>query len=131
MAREQLRQASLAAAFSEVLGDLAELFQKELRLARAELSSNVSAKFRGAIWLGLAILLSLSALALLLGAFVVWITTFGVSLHIAFLIVAAVVVVLTTLVYFIGRNEIQADLIPSRTLSQVKQDIETAKEQLR
>jgi hypothetical protein len=131
MAREQFSQASLPAAFSEVLGDLAELFQKELRLARAEFSSNVSAKFRGAVWLGLAILLGLSAFALLLGAFVVWITTFEVSLHIAFLIVAAVVVILTALAYFIGRNEIQADLIPSRTLSQVKHDIETAKEQLR
>jgi hypothetical protein len=130
MARERLRQASLPEAFSEVLSDLADLFRKELRLAKAELSSNVSAKLRGGIWLGLAGLLGLLALALVLGALVAWITTFDVSLHLAFLLVAAGVAVLAALAYFAGRNEAQAELTPSRTISQVKQDIEITKEQL-
>jgi hypothetical protein len=130
MARERLRQASLPEAFSEVLSDLADLFRKELRLAKAELSSNVSAKLRGGIWLGLAGLLGLLALALVLGALVAWITTFDVSLHLAFLLVAAGVAVLAVLAYFAGRNEAQAELTPSRTISQVKQDIEITKEQL-
>ena len=70
MARERLRQPSLGETFSEVLGDLADLFQKELRLARAELSANLSAKVRGSIWFGLAGLLGLLALGLMLGALV-------------------------------------------------------------
>ena len=89
MARERLRQPSLPEVLSDVLGDFADLFRKELRLARAELSSNISAKVRGAVWLGVAGLFGLLALASLLGAAVAWITTFDVSLHIAFLIVAA------------------------------------------
>ncbi|HZI49617.1 MAG TPA: phage holin family protein, partial [Pyrinomonadaceae bacterium] len=89
MAHERLNQPSLPEALSDVVSDLAELFQKELRLARAELSSNISTKVRGGIWLGIAGLLGLLALVLILGALVAWIVTFGVSLHLAFLIVAA------------------------------------------
>ena len=87
-------------------------------------------KFRGAVWLGLAGLFGLLALASLLGAAVAWITTFDVSLHIAFLMVAAAVALLAAFAYFAGRSEIQAELTPSRTISQLKQDIETTKEQL-
>jgi uncharacterized membrane protein YqjE len=130
MARERMRQPSLPEVLSEVLADFADLFRKELRLARAELSSNISAKLRGGVWLGLAGVFGLLALALLLGALVAWITTFDVSLHIAFLVVAAGVALLAAFAYFAGRNEIQAELTPSRTISQLKQDIETTKEQL-
>ena len=113
-----------------MLSDFADLFGKELRLAKAELSTNVSAKFRGGIWLGVSGLLGLLALALFLGALVAWITTFNVSLHFAFLIVAAGVALLAVLTYFAGRRDAQAELTPSRTIRQVKQDIETTKEQL-
>jgi hypothetical protein len=115
---------------SEVLGDFADLFRKELRLARAELSSNISAKLRGAAWLVVAGVLGLLALASFLGALVAWITTLAVSLHAAFLIVAAGVALLAAFAYFAARSAIQADLTPSRTISQLKQDIETTKEQL-
>jgi uncharacterized membrane protein YqjE len=130
MARDRLRQPSLPEALSDTLSDFADLFRKELKLARAELSSNVSTKLRGGIWLGLAGLFALLTLALILGALVAWITTFNVSLHFSFLIVAAVVGALAVLAYFAGRSEAQAELTPSRTIRQVKQDIETTKEQL-
>lgn len=130
MARERLRQPTLPEVLSEVVGDFADLIRKELRLARAELSSNISAKLRGGVWLGLAGIFGLLALGLLLGALVAWITTLDVSLHIAFLVVAAGVALLAAFAYFAGRNEIQAELTPSRTISQLKQDIETTKEQL-
>ena len=130
MDSEGIRQPSLPEAFSEVLSDLADLFRKELRLARAELSSNVSTKLRGGIWLGLASLFGLAAFALVLGGLVSWITTLDLSLHMAFLIVAAGVGLLAILAYFAGRKEAQTELAPSRTISQVKQDIETTKEQL-
>jgi uncharacterized membrane protein YqjE len=130
MARERLRQPSLPELLSEVLGDFADLFRKELRLARAELSSNISAKMRGGVWLGLAGLFALLAVALVLGALVAWIATFNVSLHAAFLIVACGTALLAVFAYFAGRNALQTELAPSRTISQVKQDIETTKEQL-
>jgi putative superfamily III holin-X len=130
MAREHVRQPSLPEAFSEVMSDFADLFRKELRLARAELSSNLSTKLRGGIWLALAGILGVVALALSLGALVAWLTTLGVSLHFAFLIISAGGATLAALAYLAGHTEAQSELVPSRTLSQVKQDIETTKEQL-
>jgi hypothetical protein len=130
MARERVTRLSLPDALSEVLTDFADLFRKELRLARAELSYNLSAKLRGGAWLALAGALGLLTVALILGAAVAWITTYGVSLHFAFLIVAGGAALLSGLSYFAGRTEAQSDLAPSRTISQVKQDIETIKEQL-
>jgi hypothetical protein len=75
-------------------------------------------------------LFALLALALILGGLVAWITTFDISLHFAFLIVASAVGVVAVLAYAAGRSEAHAHLAPSRTISQVKQDIETTKEQL-
>jgi hypothetical protein len=130
MAPDRLRKSSLPEVLSDALSDFADLFRKELRLAQAELSSNVSTKLRGSIWLAIAGLFALLALALILGGLVAWITTFDVSLHFAFLIVAAGVGLVAVLAYAAGRSEAHAELIPSRTISQVKQDIETTKEQL-
>jgi uncharacterized membrane protein YqjE len=130
MVRERLRQQSLPEVLSDVLGDFADLFRKEIRLARAELSSNISAKLRGAVWLGVAGVFGLLALASLIGALVAWITTFSVSLHAAFLMVGAGVALLAAFAYFAARSELQAELAPSRTINQVKQDIQTTKEQI-
>jgi uncharacterized membrane protein YqjE len=131
MARERLsQQPGLPEVFSEVLSDFADLLRKELNLASAELSSNMSARLRGIVWVGLAAVLALAALALLLGALVAWITTFEISLHVAFMIVAAGVAVLAAIAYLAGRTEAKAELKPRRTINQVRQDIETAKEQL-
>jgi uncharacterized membrane protein YqjE len=123
MARDRLsQQPGLPEVFSEVLSDFADLFRKELNLARAELSSNMSAKLGGIIWLGLAALLALAALSLLLGALVAWITTFEISLHVAFMIVAAGVAVLAAIAYLAGRTEAKRELAPRRTINQIKQD---------
>ena len=131
MARERVRQQpGLPEVFSEVLSDFADLLRKELNLASAELSSNMSARLRGIVWVGLAGVLALAAFALILGALVAWITTFEISLHVAFMIVAAGVAVLAAIAYLAGRTEAKAELKPRRTINQVRQDIETAKEQL-
>jgi hypothetical protein len=130
MAHEVLRNPSLPEVLSDALSSFAELFRKEWRLAQAELSSNISTKLRGGIWLAVAGLFAILVLALLIGALVAWITTLDVSLPFAFLIVAAGVGVVALLAYAIGRREAHAELTPSRTISQVKQDIEMTKEQL-
>jgi hypothetical protein len=46
MAYEQLRSSVGARALGDVLGDVTDLFEKEMRLARAELSANLSAKLQ-------------------------------------------------------------------------------------
>lgn len=124
------RPPSLSETLSDVMGDFADLFRKEVRLARAEIQSNLSAKLRGGVWLISAGVCGLLALALILGALVAWVATFDVSLHLAFFIVAIGVGVLSVVFFLVGRAEAKAKLAPSRTIEQIKQDIETTKEQL-
>ena len=130
MNRERLKHPTLPEAFSEVLSDVAELFRKELRLAKAELASNVSTKLRGGIWLAITGLLGLAAFALVLGSLVSWVATLDISLPAAFLIVAAGVGLAAILTYLAGRKDADKALAPSRTIRQVKQDIDITKEQL-
>jgi hypothetical protein len=120
MALERVRQSSLPEALSEVLSDFADLFRKELKLARVELSSNMSAKLRGISWIRSSRHISTGSSCCLLGALVAWITTFAVSLHLAFIIVAAGVAVLAAIAYFAGRTEAKAELKPRRTINQVR-----------
>lgn len=127
---DRVRHPTLPEAFSEVLRDFAELFRKELRLAKAELSSNVSTRLRGGIWFAITGLLGLAAFALLLGSLVSWLATLDISLPAAFLIVAAGVGLAAFLTYLVGRNHAAKALTPSRTIRQVRQDVNITKELL-
>jgi len=130
MAREHIRHALFPEAFTEVLSDFGDLFTKEVRLAKAEMSEKISTKVRGGAWLAVAGLLFVLAIALVLGAAVAWITTLDISLHFAFLIVAAGMALSSAVSYLVGRSEAHATLTPIRTVTQVKRDIATTKEQL-
>ena len=88
MAADRLRDSMLPNAFSNVLSDFADLFQKELQLAKAEFSSKLTTKLRGGVWMLAASALFLLAGAIFSEALVIWITTFGIALHMACLIVA-------------------------------------------
>ena len=56
MELDRLKDTALPHALSDAVGDLADLVQKELRLARAEISEKISAKLNAAFgfWLLLA-----------------------------------------------------------------------------
>ena len=49
MAHEQLRSSTIVRALADVVGDFTDLLQKEVQLARAELSANLSAKLQGGV----------------------------------------------------------------------------------
>src|SRR5262245_54691855 len=63
---ERLKYMSLPGAFSKVMTDLADLIQKEMRLARAELSAKLSIGIRAGAWMFVAAFLATMA-ALLAG----------------------------------------------------------------
>jgi hypothetical protein len=127
---ETLKNSALPRALSEVVGDLADLFQKELRLARAELSEKLSLKLRGGVWISVAAALAMSATLLVIEGLVFAIASFGIALHWSCLIVAAVMAAAGGAAYAKGRTDVQEELVPVRTIHQVKQDIAAAKEQL-
>jgi hypothetical protein len=130
MALENTKQAVLPRILSTVIGDLAELVQKEFRLARAEIIDKLNTKLQASIWLAVAGVLGLVTLLLLVQAAVFAIASAGVALHWACLIVATVVVVLAALAFLKGRSDAKEEITPNRTINQIKQDISTAKEQL-
>jgi Putative Actinobacterial Holin-X, holin superfamily III len=58
------------------------------------------------------------------------IASFGLALHWACLVVAAVLAAAAIAAFSYGRSAMDDDLIPKRSVRQISQDIRTAKEQL-
>jgi putative superfamily III holin-X len=130
MAYERVKNAALPHAVSDVVADVADLFRKEVRLARAEISAKIGTKLQAGIWMSAAVVLGLIAGLLVVQAIVFGIANTGIALHWSCLIVAAVLAAVAGLSYAKGRADAEEDLTPTRTLQQVKRDISTAKEQL-
>jgi hypothetical protein len=131
MGADRSKGAALPRAVTDVLMDLADLVQKELRLARAELSAKLTTKLRAGIWVSIAAGCALVAVVFAAEGVVIWITNFGIALHLSCLIVAGVMAAAAWLAYYQGRADAQEELTPTRTIHQIKQDITTTKEQLR
>ena len=92
MAHERLRNAALP--LSEVVADLADLFQKEFRLARAEVLAKLSSKLHAGIWMSVAGVLAVVTALVLVEAAIFAIASYGIALHWSCLIVAAALGVL-------------------------------------
>jgi len=130
MAHERLKNAALPHALSDVVADLADLFQKEVRLARAEISAKIGAKLQAGVWMSAAAVLGMIAVLLVVQAIVFGIASTGIAMHWSCLIVAIAIGAVAGLAYAKGRADAQEELTPTRTIHQIKRDISTAKEQL-
>jgi hypothetical protein len=130
MVSDRLKDAALPHAVSDAVGDLADLFQKELRLARAEISHKISTKLRAGIWMSAAAVLGLITSFLAVQALVFGIASYGVAMHWSCLIMAGLFACLAALAFFKGRGDAAEDFTPTRTLQNIKRDIISAKEQL-
>lgn len=130
MALERIKDAALPQAVSDVVADLADLFQKEMRLARAELSAKITTKLHAGLWMSVAGILGLIAGLLVVQAAVFAIASYGIALHWSCLIVAGAALAIAAIFYLKGRADAQEELTPNRTIHQIKRDIATAKEQL-
>ena len=130
MAYEQIKQSTLVRSLTDVIADFSDLLQKEMRLARAEISEKLSTKLRAGVWMAAAGMFGLVALLLLVQALVFGIASFGIALHWSCLIVAAVLGAIAAIAYYRGQADAKEEITPTRTIRQVKQDIETTKEKL-
>ena len=123
-------QYSLPNAFSKVITDLTDLMQKEVRLARAELSEKLSISIRAGVWMSVAAVLAIVAAFLVVQASVLGLAAAtGIALHWSSLIVAAVLGATAGAAFAKGNADVPDQLTPDRALNQVKQDIAVAKEQ--
>src|SRR6185312_7206223 len=125
---ERLKDSLLIGTLSDVVGDVADLLQKELRLAKAELSEKLSTKLRAGLWMSITAALAIFAALVLIEAAIFAIASYGLALHWSCLIVAAALVVAAAGAYAIGNADARASVTPTRTLRQVRQDVVAAKE---
>ncbi len=130
MPLDRLKDTTLPHTLGDVVSDLAELFQKELQLAKAEISANVLTKLTAGIWMGAAGILGILAVLLLLEAIVFAIASSGIGLPLSSLIVAVGTAAIAAAAFFKGRADAKEDITPVRSVWNIKQDIATAKEQL-
>jgi hypothetical protein len=129
MALDHLQNSGLTLALTDLLADLAELVQKELQLAKTEITEKITSRLRASAWIVVAGILGMVAALLIVEAAVFALAAFGLALHWACLLVAAVLIAIAA-AFFHGRSLTDDDLLPSRTARQITQDIKTAKEQL-
>ena len=127
---ENLKNSALVGALSDVIGDMADLVQKEIRLAKTELTAKISQKVTGGIWLAVAGGIGLLALMVLIEAAIFAIASYGIALHWSCVIVAGALAILGGAAFAKGRADAQVELTPSHSLHQIRRDVAAAKEQL-
>ena len=130
MTTERLRASPLPRVLSDVVVDVADLVQKEMRLARAEIGEKLSNKLRAGAWMLIAAAVALIAFLMLIEGLALWIATFGVSLYASHWIIGAALALISVLAYFAGRADARESLAPERTIHQVNRDLRETKERL-
>ena len=112
-----------------ILKDVEQLVRSELRLARAELHKDVSARAKVALFAGLAALLGVLAVAFVLLA-VFFVLRGYLPAWLSALLVAVLATIFAGALWQVARAHVPATALP-RALSAVKENIEWAKQQPR
>jgi hypothetical protein len=130
MTTERLSASPLPPALSDVVVNFADLVQKEMRLARAEIGEKLSNKLRAGTWMLVPAAMALIAFLMLIEGLALWIATFGISLYASHWIIGAALALMSVLAYFAGRADARESLAPERTILQVNRDLRETKERL-
>ena len=119
---------SLSELVSEVTGEIATLFRKEVELARVETSEQVSRAAKAGGMLGAAAVIGF--LDLILFAFAAaWALSEVVPEGVAFLIVAVVFAIVAGALAMAGKKRIaNINPVPNQTVQTVKEDVQVAKD---
>ena len=122
----------LASLFTDLISEVTQLFQAEIRLVRAEMSEKVSRVANSGALIGAGAVVMLPAVFILLLAIVRWLEVAGLPDQWGLLIVGVVVAALGTLLLMKGINNLKGSaLVPQRTIEQVRADVSVAREQVR
>jgi hypothetical protein len=130
MAHDRLLNSGLTRALTDLLANLADLVRTEMQLAKAEVTEKIASGLRASVWMGAAAVLGLIAALLMVEAAVFAIASFGLALHWSCLLVGAVLTAGAAAAFYQARSVVEGDFLPTRTATQITQDIKTAKEQL-
>ncbi|HLH92161.1 MAG TPA: phage holin family protein [Xanthobacteraceae bacterium] len=115
---------------ANLIGDAAELIQKEIALARAEIAAKISERVESVAWFAVAGILGFVVLLLVAEAAVFGLVAAGLAPGWASLIIAAAAAILAAAAFAYGKSAARTSPMPTRSLHQINQDIRTVKEQL-
>jgi len=125
-----IRNSALVSTLADLLDDLPDLLKKEVRLAQAEFTEKLKDGIQASVWMIVAGALGLVTFLILIQAAIFAIASLGLALHWSCLIVAAVIGACAATAFLYGRSTMPNSLVPTRSVSQVNEDIRTVKEQL-
>jgi uncharacterized membrane protein YozB (DUF420 family) len=128
MAPDFPANAALLRQITELFKDMSDLVASEIALARAEASNALSSAFNAGILFAATAVVALLAGVMLLGAIVFFIASFGLAMHWAFLVVAAILAVVSMVLFITARGKIQHGIAPERSVRQFHQTVQSAKE---
>jgi len=131
MAEESLWETRLIRAVTDLGTDLADLVQKELRLARTEILQKLTLGLQAGAWFAIAGVLGLFAVVLILEALVFGIAAAVIPLWGSCLLVAFLLCVLAAIALFYARRQSSDDMTTVRSARQFTRAVGTVKEQLR
>ena len=129
MAGKPSSELTLVATLKQLFADLSDLFTKEIRLARAEVTQTITDGLQAGIWMGVAGFLGVIALLLIIEAIVFALASLGMGPAWASLIVAAVLAAAAAGAFFYGRSLVKSAK-PERIVRQVNRDVAAVREQL-
>jgi hypothetical protein len=119
----------LTSLLSRAASEVSYLVQTELRLARTEMSDKLGKVATGSAHVGAGAVLALAGLILLLFAIVRWLEIAGLPREWGLLLVGSGVVLLGVMLLRRGTRSMKAsNLVPQRTLDQLKADLLAIKE---
>jgi hypothetical protein len=125
-------QRSIADIVSDLASQFTTLLQREGLLARTELSEKIS---QAALGIGLIVggaVLLIPALVILLEAAVAALIEAGIESYWSSLIVGGAALVLGLILLLVGASRLKAgNLVPEKTIEQMKRDVDVAKQQMR
>jgi hypothetical protein len=127
---DALRNSEVTRALSDLLADLSDLVQKEIRLAKAEIGEKITSRLQASVWMVAAGFIGVVAMLLVVEAAVFALVAYGLQPYWACLLMAVVLAAGAAAAFFHGRSMANEELTPTRTVKQVSEDIRIAKEQL-
>src|SRR6476620_621093 len=120
---------SIVNIFADVIDDTVHLFQTEIRLIRAEINEKIGRLANGGTLVAAGAVAALAAVFLLLQAIVRWLAVAGLPDQWGYLLVGILVAAAAGGLLMAGINRIKStNLMPDRTLDQLKADFATVKE---
>lgn len=130
MSDASLKNTTLLGIAGDLFGECTDLIEKELRLAKAEISENIAARLSAGMWMAASLMFGIIAFLLLIEGLIFFAVHRGVPPYIASFVAMAIVAIIGAALYAKGKAATRADLLPTKSIRSFTRDIRTAKEQL-